>query len=100
ARHPSTMLRMVPLPLKKGEDLYFGWNLGSPVRQRMKANSSASSWSRWARVEPMPWPASVSTRRMIGFFDEVAACSRAVILVGSHDETRGSLSPVVSITEG
>ena len=34
------------------------------------------------------------------FFDALAACRRAVILVGSQDETRGSFRPVVSSTEG
>ena len=45
----------------------------------MNASWSVISQSRWARVEPTPWPASKSTLRSTGRLLEVAASSRAAI---------------------
>ncbi len=52
------------------------------------------------RVEPIPCPASASTRSSTGLPEAVAACSRATIFNGSQGATRGSFIPVVSSTEG
>ena len=42
---------------------------------------STASRSCCARVEPMPWPASKSTRSRIGLPDEVALCAHAKVVI-------------------
>ena len=54
----------------------------APVCDRMNAYVSAASLSCCARVEPMPWPASKSTRNKTGLPLTLAACNRAAILAG------------------